>query len=93
MKAGVVLSLVLKGICGRFSTTRRKAELRDNAAAFNPGGYGSEIYTDLSKTPPPAPAPQPGQRRPKTETDWPPASTSTARLPASSANDIVKLIV
>jgi alpha-mannosidase len=43
-------------------------------AALNPGGYGSQIYTDLSKSPPPRPAPTPGsnpRRRPAPETDWP----------------------
>ncbi|QNI34885.1 alpha-mannosidase [Alloacidobacterium dinghuense] len=41
-------------------------------AALNPGGYGSRIHSDLSKTPPPSPAPDsfrgPGQGPP--ETDW-----------------------
>jgi alpha-mannosidase len=36
-------------------------------AALNPGGYGSEIRTDLSKTPPP---PTFGRRNDR-ETDWP----------------------
>lgn len=40
-------------------------------AALNPGGYGSQIHTDLSKTPPPAPPQVAGQRRRPTETDWP----------------------
>jgi alpha-mannosidase len=43
-------------------------------AALNPGGYGSQIYTDLSKSPPPAQAPAPGsnpRRRRGFETDWP----------------------
>ena len=42
-------------------------------AALNPGGYGSRIRTDLSKTPPPVPPPAPGsnpRRRPQPETDW-----------------------
>ena len=43
-------------------------------AALNPGGYGSEIRTDLSKTPP-APQPLPAganpRRRREAETDWP----------------------
>jgi alpha-mannosidase len=42
-------------------------------AALNPGGYGSHIRTDLSKTPPPVPPPAPGsnpRRRPQPETDW-----------------------
>ncbi|HEX3437384.1 MAG TPA: glycoside hydrolase family 38 C-terminal domain-containing protein [Pseudacidobacterium sp.] len=42
-------------------------------AALNPGGYGSQIHNDLSKTPPPAPAPDPnaprGSRQPP-EPDW-----------------------
>jgi alpha-mannosidase len=43
-------------------------------AALNPGGYGSRIHTDLSKTPPPMPEPPPGsnpRRRREAETDWP----------------------
>src|SRR6202140_1050531 len=43
-------------------------------AALNPGGYGSQIYTDLSKSPPPQSAPTPGsnpRRRRGSETDWP----------------------
>ena len=43
-------------------------------AALNPGGYGSRIYTDLSKTPPPEAPPVPGsnpRRRQPSETDWP----------------------
>ena len=40
-------------------------------AAFNPGGYGSRIRTDLSKTPPPAEPPVQGRRRQAQETDWP----------------------
>ncbi len=43
-------------------------------AALNPGGYGSQIYTDLSKSPPPPQAPAPGsnpRRRRGSETDWP----------------------
>jgi alpha-mannosidase len=41
-------------------------------AALNPGGYGSEIRTDLSKEPPPPPLPVAGQRRRREqETDWP----------------------
>jgi alpha-mannosidase len=43
-------------------------------AALNPGGYGSQIHTDLSKSPPPQAAPVPGstpRRRPAPETDWP----------------------
>ena len=41
-------------------------------AALNPGGYGSRIRTDLSKTPPPLPPPSPGERRRMApETDWP----------------------
>ncbi len=43
-------------------------------AALNPGGYGSQIYTDLSKSPPPPQAPAPGsnpRRRRGLETDWP----------------------
>jgi alpha-mannosidase len=49
-------------------------------AALNPGGYGSQIRTDLSKTPPPPPPsaplqnPAPGtnrRRMPPQETDWP----------------------
>ena len=42
-------------------------------AALNPGGYGSTIDTDLSKTPPPPPSPPPGSppRRSRTpEHDW-----------------------
>lgn len=43
-------------------------------AALNPGGYGSEIYSDLSK--PPAPAPEsaagsPARRRRDFEVNWP----------------------
>jgi alpha-mannosidase len=43
-------------------------------AALNPGGYGSRIHTDLSKTPPQQPPPTPGsnpRRRQPPETDWP----------------------
>ena len=42
-------------------------------AALNPGGYGSSIGYDLSKTPPPPPPPDPAQpnRQPRRETDWP----------------------
>ncbi len=41
-------------------------------AALNPGGYGSEIYSDLSKAPGPAPEPPAGSRRRETpETNWP----------------------
>ncbi len=41
-------------------------------AALNPGGYGSRIRTDLSKTPPPpGPPPAPGMRRMQPETNWP----------------------
>src|SRR5579859_4413587 len=43
-------------------------------AVLNPGGYGSRIHTDLSKTPPPMPEPPPGsnpRRRREGETDWP----------------------
>ena len=43
-------------------------------AALNPGGYGSRIRSDLSKTPPPVVPPPPGsnpRRRPPPETDWP----------------------
>ncbi len=40
-------------------------------AALNPGGYGSRIRTDLSKTPPPAEPPVQGRRRQAQETDWP----------------------
>jgi alpha-mannosidase len=41
-------------------------------AALNPGGYGSRIRTDLSKTPPPAAPPAQGERRRMApETDWP----------------------
>lgn len=40
-------------------------------AALNPGGYGSQIHTDLSKTPPPAGPPDPNERRRETEIDWP----------------------
>jgi alpha-mannosidase len=43
-------------------------------AALNPGGYGSQIRTDLSKTPPPSPEADPnaprGSRLPR-EQDWP----------------------
>jgi alpha-mannosidase len=39
-------------------------------AALNPGGYGSRIRDDLSKTPP-APPPAQGRRRFMAETDWP----------------------
>ncbi len=41
-------------------------------AALNPGGYGSQIYSDLSKAPTPPPEPPAGSRRRRTaETDWP----------------------
>ncbi|MGB6687622.1 MAG: glycoside hydrolase family 38 C-terminal domain-containing protein [Terracidiphilus sp.] len=40
-------------------------------AALNPGGYGSRIRDDLSKTPPPPPAPAQGRRRFEPPTDWP----------------------
>ncbi len=41
-------------------------------AALNPGGYGSEIDSDLSKSPVAVTAPPaPGQRRREPETDWP----------------------
>ena len=41
-------------------------------AALNPGGYGSQIHTDLSKTPPPPPPADPNvRRRREVETDWP----------------------
>src|SRR5580700_756931 len=41
-------------------------------AALNPGGYGSRIRTDLSKTPPPTALPAQGERRRMApETDWP----------------------
>ena len=41
-------------------------------AALNPGGYGSQIHSDLSKTPPPPPAPDPNSRRRREgEVDWP----------------------
>jgi len=41
-------------------------------AALNPGGYGSQIHSDLSKTPPPPPSPDPNSRRRREgETDWP----------------------
>jgi alpha-mannosidase len=41
-------------------------------AALNPGGYGSRIRTDLSKTPPPTAPPAQGERRRMApETDWP----------------------
>ncbi len=43
-------------------------------AALNPGGYGSEIDSDLSKTPPPVPEPpagSPQRRRRAPETNWP----------------------
>ena len=42
-------------------------------AALNPGGYGSSITYDLSKTPPPPPPPDPNQpsRAPQRDTDWP----------------------
>ncbi|WP_263349814.1 alpha-mannosidase [Acidicapsa acidisoli] len=43
-------------------------------AALNPGGYGSRIYTDLSKSPPPEVPPAPGsnpRRRQPSEPDWP----------------------
>jgi alpha-mannosidase len=43
-------------------------------AALNPGGYGSEINSDLSKAPIPAPEPPAGaapRRRRSQETDWP----------------------
>ncbi len=41
-------------------------------AALNPGGYGSEINSDLSKAPGPAPEPPAGSRgRATPETDWP----------------------
>ena len=41
-------------------------------AALNPGGYGSQIHSDLSKAPAPPPAPDPNSRRRReSETDWP----------------------
>jgi alpha-mannosidase len=41
-------------------------------AALNPGGYGSRVRDDMSKTPPPqAPPPQGDRRRMPPETDWP----------------------
>ena len=43
-------------------------------AALNPGGYGSEINSDLSKAPGPVPEPTAGsrpRRRRAPETDWP----------------------
>ncbi len=43
-------------------------------AALNPGGYGSEIYSDLSKAPTPPPEPPAGsrsRRRQDPETNWP----------------------
>jgi len=42
-------------------------------AALNPGSYGSQISTDLSKTPPPPPPPDPNQpqRGGRGGTDWP----------------------
>ncbi len=42
-------------------------------AALNPGGYGSQISTDISKTPPPPPPPDPNQpqRGGRGGTDWP----------------------
>jgi alpha-mannosidase len=43
-------------------------------AALNPGGYGSRIHTDLSKTPPAQVPSTPGsnpRRRQPPETDWP----------------------
>ncbi len=41
-------------------------------AALNPGGYGSQVTYDLSKTPPPPPPPDPNQpQRGREATDWP----------------------
>jgi alpha-mannosidase len=41
-------------------------------AALNPGGYGSQINSDLSKSPPPPAPPDPNQpRRNVAATDWP----------------------
>jgi len=42
-------------------------------AALNPGGYGSQVSTDLSKSPPPPPPPDPSQpqRGARGATDWP----------------------
>ena len=41
-------------------------------AALNPGGYGSQIHSDLSKAPAPEPpASTTGRRRREGETDWP----------------------
>jgi len=42
-------------------------------AALNPGGYGSQVSTDLSKSPPPPPPPDPAQpqRGGRGGTDWP----------------------
>ncbi len=42
-------------------------------AALNPGGYGSQVTSDLSKSPPPPPPPDPNQpqRGGNRPTDWP----------------------
>jgi len=42
-------------------------------AALNPGGYGSQVSTDLSKSPPPPPPPDPNQpqRGARGGTNWP----------------------
>jgi alpha-mannosidase len=42
-------------------------------AALNPGGYGSSVTYDLSKTPPPPPPPDPNQpnRAPRPNISWP----------------------
>jgi alpha-mannosidase len=51
-------------------------------AALNPGGYGSSVTYDLSKTPPPPPPPDPSQptRAPRPSTNWPERIDTNGKL-------------